>query len=179
MIAALYKKRWAVELFFEMGEAKFTHQTFLWNVRERGEDVNLDRRLRLYVLAAIIKTLAGTVLEFDSAIRAPLCSRLQAKAPSAGALTLKNHFALIIGGVRFSNAACVLGFAVMTLRLSHVRRWRSRSLRASARADCGGISFCDARRFPGGLQLDGAARLLGGLCFCDAARFCFYNGLCF
>jgi hypothetical protein len=30
-----------------MGEAKFTHQTFLWHVRERGEDANLDRRLRL------------------------------------------------------------------------------------------------------------------------------------
>jgi hypothetical protein len=81
--------------------------------------------------------------------------------------------------LRFCNAGCVLGFAVMSPRLWHVRPLRSRSLRASARADCGGTSFCDAWRFLGGLRLCAAARLLGGLCFCDAARFCFYNGRCF
>jgi hypothetical protein len=38
-----------------------------------------------------------------------------AKAPSAGALALKIHLA------RFCNAGCVLGSAVMSLRLSYVR----------------------------------------------------------
>jgi transposase len=47
MIAALYKKRWAVELFFKWIKAKFTHQAFLRHFRERRENSNLDCRLRL------------------------------------------------------------------------------------------------------------------------------------
>ena len=47
MIAALYKKTLGRGTVFQMGEAKFTHQTFLRHVRERREDTNLDCRLRL------------------------------------------------------------------------------------------------------------------------------------
>jgi hypothetical protein len=45
-IAALYKRRWQVELFFKW-KTEPTHPPFLWNIRERGEDANLDGSMRL------------------------------------------------------------------------------------------------------------------------------------
>jgi hypothetical protein len=43
-IAALYKKRWQVELFFKwIKQCASAHQAFLRDIRERSEDANLDR----------------------------------------------------------------------------------------------------------------------------------------
>jgi len=47
MIAALYKKRWAVELFFKWIKQNLRIKAFLRHFRERRENSNLDCRLRL------------------------------------------------------------------------------------------------------------------------------------
>jgi hypothetical protein len=115
-------------------------------------------------------------------------------APSAGALALRNHLALILGGVRFCDAARVLGFGtipLMSLRLSAMPAggaaipsgllpgWVAAALRASlpafafATRRAFSAAFASAtRRVLGGLHFCGAACLLGGLCFCfcGAAR---------
>jgi len=44
-IAALYKNRWHVELFFKWIKQHLRTQTILRNLGKRGEDPNLDRRL--------------------------------------------------------------------------------------------------------------------------------------
>jgi len=50
-IAELYRCRWQVELFFkwikqrivfQMDQAASSDKGFLWNIRKRGEDSNLD-----------------------------------------------------------------------------------------------------------------------------------------
>ena len=46
-IAALYKSRWQVELFFKWIKQHLRIKRFLGNERERGEDANLVRRLHL------------------------------------------------------------------------------------------------------------------------------------
>jgi IS4 transposase len=46
-IAALYKNRWQVELFFKWDQAALANQEILGHKRERGEDANLVRRLHL------------------------------------------------------------------------------------------------------------------------------------
>ena len=43
-IAALYKSRWQVELFFKMDQAASAHQTFPGHQRERPEDAGVVRR---------------------------------------------------------------------------------------------------------------------------------------
>jgi hypothetical protein len=46
-IAELYRRRWQVDLILPMDQAAPTHQGVLWNLRERGENTNLDRHLSL------------------------------------------------------------------------------------------------------------------------------------
>ena len=46
-IAALYKSRWQVELFFKVDQAASAHQAFHRQQRERGEDAGLVRRRHL------------------------------------------------------------------------------------------------------------------------------------
>ncbi len=48
-IAALYKSRWQVELFFQMDQTASAHQAFSGHERERGQDANLVRRVHLRV----------------------------------------------------------------------------------------------------------------------------------
>ena len=46
-IAELYRCRWQVELFFKWIKQHLRIKAFFWNLRECGEDTNLDRHLDL------------------------------------------------------------------------------------------------------------------------------------
>ena len=46
-ICDLYKSRWQVELFFKWIKQHLRIKTVLWDVRERGEDPDMDRRVGL------------------------------------------------------------------------------------------------------------------------------------
>jgi hypothetical protein len=46
-IAQIYKSRWQVELFLQVDHAALANPSLLWHQRERREDPNLDRCVRL------------------------------------------------------------------------------------------------------------------------------------
>jgi len=54
VIAELYRRRWHVELFFQMDQAASADQGFLWHFGERRQDPGLDR-ICSYLLVAIVR----------------------------------------------------------------------------------------------------------------------------
>ena len=53
-IAALYKKKWQVELFFKWIKQHLRIKAVLWDLGKRGQDPDMDR-VSVYVLVAIVK----------------------------------------------------------------------------------------------------------------------------
>ena len=144
-ICALYKSRWQVELFFKWIKQHLKIKQFYGNVRQRGEDANLDRGFRL--------CLGCHRQEAPCLGRLPLCFaagflghplRENTDAPS----TFRNHDHIRrqrsrqpIKSVQFLTGQQCKGEMIMSQSRSLSSRWRSRCLSYSAR-----VAPC-ARRF--------------------------------